>query len=157
MHVAEVVAAALRFLSHEWKDKVQIEQNLPEGQTVLANKNMLIHVLVNLFQNSLDALQPRPLRTNSPRSGSRAAWSRARASWSCATTAPALKPQHLDKVFDPFFTTKDVGQGMGLGLTICYRIVQDCAGPDCGAHRAGPVLRICARIPGRTADMQLKP
>ena len=57
VEVAEVVAAALRFLSNEWKDKVQIEQNLAEHQTIWANKNKLIQVLVNLLQNSLDALK----------------------------------------------------------------------------------------------------
>jgi two-component system sensor histidine kinase PhcS len=39
-----------------------------------------------------------------------------------------ITPENLDKIFDPFFTTKDVGEGMGLGLAICYRIVQDCDG-----------------------------
>ena len=39
-----------------------------------------------------------------------------------------IDKEHLDKIFDPFFTTKDVGEGMGLGLAICYRIVQDCDG-----------------------------
>jgi signal transduction histidine kinase len=30
----------------------------------------------------------------------------------------------LSKVFDPAFTTKNVRVGIGLGLAICYRIVQ---------------------------------
>ena len=42
VEVPEVVAAALRFLSNEWKDKVRIEQKLAEHQTVWANKNKLI-------------------------------------------------------------------------------------------------------------------
>ena len=62
VEVAEVVGAALRFLSNEWKDKVRIEQKLAEHQTVWANKNKLIHVLVNLLQNSLDALQDQDVR-----------------------------------------------------------------------------------------------
>ncbi len=37
---------------------------------------------------------------------------------------PGIERKHLDKIFDPFFTTKDVGEGMGLGLSICYRIVK---------------------------------
>jgi two-component system NtrC family sensor kinase len=32
------------------------------------------------------------------------------------------------KIFDPFFTTKAVGKGTGLGLGICYQIIQKHAG-----------------------------
>ena len=27
-------------------------------------------------------------------------------------------------MFDPFFTKRDVGEGMGLGLSICHRILE---------------------------------
>ncbi len=30
-----------------------------------------------------------------------------------------------ERVFDPFYTTRPVGQGMGLGLSACYGIIQD--------------------------------
>jgi signal transduction histidine kinase len=34
-----------------------------------------------------------------------------------------IKTEHLDKIFDPFFTTKPPGKGIGLGLAICYGII----------------------------------
>ena len=32
--VRQIVSSALRFLSHEWKDQIEIHQQIPEGQTV---------------------------------------------------------------------------------------------------------------------------
>jgi len=39
-----------------------------------------------------------------------------------------LKEEDLTRVFDPFFTTREVGQGTGLGLSVCYGIVREHGG-----------------------------
>ena len=36
---------------------------------------------------------------------------------------PGIDQQNLENIFKPFFTTKNQGQGLGLGLTICQKIV----------------------------------
>jgi signal transduction histidine kinase len=129
VEVSDIVSASLRFLSNEWKDIVNIQSNLIEHQTVWANKNKLIHVLVNLFQNSLDAL-----KTKKFSDGERATIQitgkneDGRSSLIIRDNGPGIDAKHLDKIFDPFYTTKDVGEGMGLGLSICHRIVQEYGG-----------------------------
>jgi C4-dicarboxylate-specific signal transduction histidine kinase len=128
VEISEVVTASLRFLSNEWKDKVQIEQHLPEHQTVWANKNKLIHVLVNLFQNSLDALRRKTFENEKPTIWIEGRVEESRTLLVLRDNGTGIAAEHLDKIFDPFYTTKDVGEGMGLGLAICYRIVLECEG-----------------------------
>src|SRR5207244_3239638 len=89
------------------------------------NKNKLHHVVVNLLQNSLDALKSKPFQREMPTIRIEG---RIENGWSrliIHDNGPGIETKNLDKIFDPFFTTKDVGQGMGLGLSICYRIVRD--------------------------------
>jgi two-component system sensor histidine kinase PhcS len=127
--VTEVITPALRFLSNEWKDMVQIEQKFAERQTILANKNKLIQVIVNLLQNSLDALKEKPFTDGDKP----AIWIEGRIEngqsiLSVRDNGTGIDAKHLGKIFDPFFTTKDVGEGMGLGLSISYNIVQEYGG-----------------------------
>jgi two-component system NtrC family sensor kinase len=45
-----------------------------------------------------------------------------------ADTGAGISPEALDKIFEPFYTTKPPGRGTGLGLTICYGIVEENGG-----------------------------
>lgn len=125
VEVREVVGSALRFLSGEWREKVNIEQDLPENQVIWANKNKLIHVVLNLLQNSLDALRTKAFADETPAIRITGLVEKGVSRLIIRDNGPGIESKNVDKIFDPFFTTKDVGAGMGLGLSICYRIVQD--------------------------------
>jgi signal transduction histidine kinase len=125
VEVAEVVGSALRFLSHEFKDKVKIEQSIPEHQTLWANKNKLIHVVTNLLQNSLDAMRKKTYENEPPTLRIEGRTENGLSLLSIRDNGLGISQSDLEKIFDPFFTTKDVGEGMGLGLSICYRIVRE--------------------------------
>ena len=149
--VAEIVTPALRFLSNEWRDTVQIEQNYAERLTILANKNRVIQVVVNLLQNSLDALKAKTF----PPGEKPTIWiagriEDSRSILSIRDNGTGIEPKHLDKIFDPFFTTKDVGEGMGLGLSICYSIIQEYGGEILVKTEPGKFCEFTLEFPLKT-------
>jgi signal transduction histidine kinase len=125
----ESTNAALRFLSGEWKDRVTIERQIPAGHVVWSNRNKLIHVLINLLQNSIDALQEKKFTAGeTPTVTISGHVNGTRSYLVIRDNGPGIDPKVVDKIFDPFFTTKEIGKGMGLGLSICYRIVHGYGG-----------------------------
>ncbi|MCX8110502.1 MAG: ATP-binding protein [Syntrophorhabdaceae bacterium] len=43
---------------------------------------------------------------------------------SVADNGVGIKKEVLDKIFEPFYTTKEKGEGTGLGLSLCKRLVE---------------------------------
>ena len=43
-------------------------------------------------------------------------------------TGTGIKKEDMVKLFDPFFTTKPEDQGTGLGLSVCYTIIEKHSG-----------------------------
>jgi two-component system sensor histidine kinase PhcS len=85
-------------------------------------------VFVNLIQNSLDAMKHKNFNGEQPAIRIEGRDENGQVRLSVRDNGEGMAPATINKVFDPFFTTKDVGEGMGLGLTICYRIVQESHG-----------------------------
>ena len=150
VEVTEVVASALRFLSNEYKDKVEIDQKIAEHQTIWANKSKLIHLFTNLLQNSLDALGTKTFSDEKPTIRIEGRVENGSSILSVYDNGPGIAPAIVDRIFDPFFTTKDVGEGMGLGLSICYRIVHESGGRISVKTEPGKFCEFTLEFPAKT-------
>ncbi len=99
--------------------QLELDPHLPAIQ---GTADQLTQLIINLLINAMDALQALDARAPSILIQTGADAERA---WmfvndnGCGMTA-----QTLSHVFEAFFTTKLVGQGTGLGLSLCYAIVK---------------------------------
>jgi two-component system C4-dicarboxylate transport sensor histidine kinase DctB len=132
-----VIRATLDLSQVRLRDaQVALHTDLPAGPVyVHGGEVRLQQVLLNLVGNALDAMEGQAEKrlTLTVTKGERVLLS-------VRDTGPGLSDP--DKIFDPFYTTKEVGrsEGMGLGLSISYGIVQSFGGviqgrnhPDGGA------------------------
>lgn len=114
----------LLILNHRLHQGIQVVKqygNLPEVECYPAQLNQ---VFLNILSNAVDALLSQPNQPDK-QIGIQTEHSQPDQIlvriWD---NGPGIAPDVRGKLFDPFFTTKPVGQGTGLGLTICYQIVE---------------------------------
>lgn len=91
---------------------------------VMAGYVRLSQVVVNLLSNAIDAVadgEQRDVFLSAKLEG-------AKVSICVQDTGPGVAKANKRKIFDAFFTSKDVGDGLGLGLSIAYNIVHDFGG-----------------------------
>ena len=94
----------------------------PETPYVFADEDQIAQVFINLIVNAEQALagldQPAQLTLSTefdPSDGMVVA--------RVSDNGPGV-PEHLrGRIFEPFFTTKEVGEGTGVGLPLCHRII----------------------------------
>jgi len=129
INLHDVFETALRFTSHDWRGKVNLENLLPDGLCITGNRHKLVQVSVNFVQNALDALKTKSFAENEVaairidhRHESGVDLVRIR------DNGPGMSAETISNVFEPFYTTKKVGEGMGLGLSVCYRIISEHGG-----------------------------
>src|SRR6185437_10862702 len=105
--------------NHDVELKIQVEPDLPP---VALDEDQFKQILLNLLNNSIDALEGRTrkvIRIEALRHGNRVLLH-------FDDNGPGFRDPN--RVFDPFYTTKPVGKGTGLGLSICYGIVKEHGG-----------------------------
>lgn len=108
-----------------------------EPVMIRADLVWLEQIIVNLLNNAIQAVSGRTERrvflSTSSTDGE--------VSLSIRDSGPGIDESHLPQVFEAFFTTKDAGKGLGLGLSISYRLAKDmqgrlsaCNSPEGGAE-----------------------
>ncbi len=120
------------------EDNTRIRLYPADGEIfVLANVVQLEQVLVNLLGNALHAVED---NSGERRIDISAGVDGAEAYLRIWDNGPGIEEENLPKIFDPFFTTKKEGRGLGLGLSISYRLMDGMNGrlqaenhPDGGA------------------------
>ena len=113
--------SSIRLTAHELRG-VKVTRELPADTLVLGDEAAIIGVLINLFSNA--ALAMRKAGTTAPAIHTTVRWAEGRLHVTVRDNGPGIAPEHLARVFEPFFTTREVGQGLGLGLSISYAVIE---------------------------------
>jgi two-component system NtrC family sensor kinase len=102
----------------------------PELPSILGDPTHLQTLFLNLIANALDAMPQGGVLTIETRQTPQPLSSEDRR-WieiSITDTGIGITEESKKRIFDPFFTTKKMGEGTGLGLTICEKIIKEHSG-----------------------------
>ncbi len=118
---------------------VQVDLDLPGEGVAECVPEEFNQVLSNLVQNAIEACPETGgmVRIRGRQEGEELMLS-------VKDNGPGVRTEDVQRIFTPFFTTKGPGRGMGMGLTITWRVIQSLGGtvevkPGLGAEF---VLRI---------------
>jgi two-component system NtrC family sensor kinase len=121
--ITGIVDDALFLVKHHDRfRRIHLVRNAEEGlPPISGNSKQLIQVFLSLMINAIDSMEEEgTLTVTTARNPDR----QDEVVVEITDTGEGIKREDLQKIFEPFFTTKAPGRGSGLGLSICYGIVQ---------------------------------
>jgi PAS domain S-box-containing protein len=126
VELGPVVASALNVAANELAHRARVIVDVGSAPPVLANAARLGQVLLNLIVNAAHAMPAgdathQEIRVTAAREGDQVALV-------VSDTGTGIDPAIAARIFEPFFTTKPVGQGTGLGLWVCRRVLASLGG-----------------------------
>lgn len=145
--LAPAVGASARLVHDRGEDPCWVE--VDPGQ--------LEQCLLDLVTNAREALPAGgTIRVGTARAAGRAGATGLRARphvvLSVADDGVGIQPTALPHVFEPFFSTKPPGQGVGLGLSACFGVVEQHGGEVALDSSPGGGTTVSLRLPAATGD-----
>lgn len=123
---------------------------------ILANQTQIHQVLVNLINNSVDALDgegyikikiSRVLSNDPYLKQFPEMTAQNYCKLELTDSGRGMDQQTLERAFEPFFTTKEVGKGTGLGLSIVHTIIKEHQGQIDVSSKLGHGTHITILLP----------
>ena len=148
--VQDVIAIARADLAQRGVTvKTHLSAEIPPA---LCDRVQMQQVLLNLLVNASDAMASKPATAREISITSWSAGGGVRLAVADRGTGIAAEP--IDTIFEPFVTSKD--EGLGLGLTICRTIMQECGGKLWAQNntRGGATFHLQLPVAAETAAMQ---
>ena len=126
-----LVRKTVEFLEYQiTRSRIEVGNRLPP-LPIRADAHKMEQVLVNLVLNAVAAM---------PRGGRLAFRHIVEGPFLTlivSDTGDGIPEENLEKIFDPFFTTKRNGEGTGLGLAVCRKIIEQHGGKISVSSRLG--------------------
>lgn len=122
-NINEGLDSTLLILNHRLKHNIEVIKQYYPLPLIRCSPAQINQVFTNIIVNAVDAMES----ANSQSKQliiSTALTSAGEVKISIRDSGPGMSPEVQARIFDPFFTTKPVGKGTGLGLGICFKIVE---------------------------------
>ena len=133
--------------NHSVELRTHVADSLPR---VLGDGQRLIEVVLNLLTNAEQAI------ASTARAGVitvRCEAAEDHIQIIVSDDGPGMPPEVLGRIFEPFFTTKEVGEGTGLGLSVCQGIVRQHQGELWAESELGAGATFHIELPIPTAPV----
>jgi two-component system NtrC family sensor kinase len=126
-YVNDTIENALALLNHELTTKsinlaLKLNENISQ---VIASKDHLQGVWINLIINAMDAMNGIEGQKNLSIATKEV---NREIHIQISDNGQGIPKEKIAKIFEPFYTTKSAGQGTGLGLSVCHRIIKQHGG-----------------------------
>jgi len=121
-NIHEGLDSAVQLLADRFGDRIRVYKNYGDIPNIECLPARLNQVFLNLLNNSIQAIDGKgeiSIETSHTKNTVKI---------SVKDSGQGMEPQVLANCFEPFFTTREVGEGVGLGLSISYGIVRQHSG-----------------------------
>jgi signal transduction histidine kinase/DNA-binding NarL/FixJ family response regulator len=149
--VHEALEAALRMVGHEIRHRAELVRAYGDIPRVRGSSARLSQVFLHLLVNAAQSMPEGEAHTHQLRVATRKL-DDGRVVVEIVDSGTGIPRELVGRIFEPFFTTRRVGQGSGLGLSICRGIVNAMGGEIAVESELGHGSRFSVVLPAYVAD-----